>query len=55
MDRKLEHQQKIGDLPFGVVVIQAKSNRIQDLQPLVADILTAIENVEAGKIQHVGA
>ncbi len=55
MDRKLEHQQKIGDLPFGVVVIQAMSNRIQDLKPLVADILTALKRVEAGMIQHVGA
>ena len=55
MDRQLERQQKLGDLPFGVVVIQAKSNRIQDLQPLVADILTALESVKAGKIQHVGA
>jgi hypothetical protein len=48
MDRKLERQQKLTDLPFGIVVIAAKSNRIQDLQPLVNDILAALGMVQAG-------
>lgn len=47
MDRKLEGQQKLGDLPFGIVVILAKSNRIQDLLLLVNRILAAIGRARA--------
>jgi hypothetical protein len=35
MDSNLEHQQNVSALPFGVVVVLARSNRIQDLTPLV--------------------
>jgi hypothetical protein len=28
MDRKLEHQHKLGGLSFGVLVIRARSNRV---------------------------
>jgi hypothetical protein len=55
MDRNLEHQHRLTELPFAVVVVIAKSNRIGDLQLLVADILAALGNVEAGTVQHVGA
>jgi PIN like domain len=55
MDRKLERQQNLTDLTFGVVIIAAKSNRIQDLQPLIAEILAALGRVAVGTIQHVGA
>jgi predicted nuclease of predicted toxin-antitoxin system len=55
MDRNIEHQQKVGALPFGIVLIRAQSNRMQDLRPLVNDILGALGHVEAGKIQRVGA
>jgi hypothetical protein len=33
MDRKLEKQHDLSVLPFGVVVISAKSNRMVDLLP----------------------
>ncbi len=55
MDRNIEHQQKVGALPFGIVLIRAQSNRMQDLRALVNDILGALELVETGKIQRVGA
>jgi hypothetical protein len=35
MDRKLEKQHDVSGLPFGIVVIVAKSNRMVDLLPLV--------------------
>ena len=34
MDRKLEKQHHLSVLPFGVVVILARSNRMPDLLPL---------------------
>jgi predicted nuclease of predicted toxin-antitoxin system len=54
MDRNLERQQKLEGVSFGIVVIRARSNRVEDLRPLVSDILVALEHVEAGKVQHVG-
>jgi hypothetical protein len=54
MDRNLEIQQNLGSLSFGIVVIRARSNRVEHLRPLVNDILMALGHMEAGKLQHVG-
>ena len=55
MDRKLERQQKLSALPFGVVLIVARSNRVQDLLPLVPDVLAALDRIQPGRLEHVGA
>jgi predicted nuclease of predicted toxin-antitoxin system len=55
MDRNLEHQQNLSGLSFGIVVIRARSNRVEDLRPLVSAILAALGHIEPGKVQHVGA
>jgi hypothetical protein len=54
MDTNLEHQQKISVLPFGVVVVAAPSNRMQDLTPLVPEMLEALARVRPGTVEHVG-
>jgi hypothetical protein len=53
MDRKLQHEQNLSVLPFGVVLIGARSNRVQDLLPLVPDILAALERIQAGRLEQV--
>ena len=55
MDRKIERQQKLDSLSFGVIVIRARSNRVDDLRPLVGDILAALKMLKPGMLQHVGA
>ena len=55
MDRKLEHEHDLSALSFGVVVIRARSNRMQDLRPLIETITAALARIEPGKIEHVGA
>lgn len=55
MDRKLERQHDLGRLPFGVVVVAARSSRIQDLLPLVEAILGALETLQPGLVSRVGA
>ena len=55
MDRKLEHQHDLGVLPFGVVVVRARSSKIQDLEPHVPAILGALANVKPGVTISVGA
>jgi hypothetical protein len=55
MDRKLERQHDLTKLPFGVVVIAARSNKIQDLLPLVPAILGALTVPKPGQVIRVGA
>ena len=54
MDGNIEHQQDFANLPFGVVVIGAASNRMADLQPVVPDLLHAIGGVRPGEVRRVG-
>jgi hypothetical protein len=54
MDRGIEFQQPIAGFPFGVVIAQAASNRLQHLKPLVPAILAAIASIAPGQVQRVG-
>ena len=54
LDRNLEFQHNIKILPFGVVVVCARSNRIADLAPHITSILKAACRVVSGQIEHVG-
>ena len=49
MDGSIEHQQDFANLPFGVVVIGAASNRMADLQPVIPDLLRTIGGVRPVK------
>ena len=55
MDRRLKDQQNLTILPFGVVLVIARSNRVQDLLPLVPEILAALGRIQAGRLEQVGA
>jgi hypothetical protein len=41
-------------LAFGVVVIEAPSNRMADLLPAVPELLHAIDAVRSGEVRRVG-
>jgi hypothetical protein len=55
MDRSIEFQQRISTLPFGIVLVRALSNRMQDLRPLVPSILSALDTLKPGRICRVGS
>ena len=55
MDRSIGFQQNVSTLSFGIVVVRAPSNRLQDLRPLVPSILAAVAAVKPGLIQQVGS
>jgi uncharacterized protein DUF5615 len=42
MDRNLEQEHDLRALSFGVVVIRARSNRVQDLRPLIGAVTAAL-------------
>ena len=55
MDRNLEKQHDLSVLPFGVVIVLARSNRVPDLLPLVVAMREAVARIGPGKVEHVGA
>jgi len=54
-DRNLEYQQNLRNRRLGVVVLAAPSNALEDLLPLVPEVLGAIATVQAGELRRVPA
>jgi hypothetical protein len=48
VDRNLSFQQNLGSLPIAVIVLQARTNRLAELRPLVPSLLAAIESAKPG-------
>ena len=55
LDRNLEFQQNIKVLPYGIVVVRSRSNRMIDLTPHIPAILLAASQVGPGRAMTVGA
>ena len=54
MDRKLQHQHDLSALPYGLIVIAARSNKMDDLLPMVDQLLRAILEAKPGHVAQVG-
>jgi hypothetical protein len=55
VDRSIPHQQYVAAINLAVVVVRARSNDINDLLPLVPEILSAIESTSKGDVKFVSA
>lgn len=55
MDGNLEFQQDVKSLPISVLVVEAPSNRLEHLQPLVPAILSALNEIVPRTLRRVGA
>jgi len=53
IDGNLAHQQNTGKLPFGIVVLEAPSNKIEDIRPLIPEILEALKTLRPGQVNRV--
>lgn len=53
MDQNLEFQQNLASLPVAVLVIEAVSNRIEDLAPLVPEILKQLNHIQPATLRRV--
>jgi hypothetical protein len=53
IDKNLPAQQKATDPSFGVVVLRARSNKLEDLKPLVPLILAALDSLRPGQVALV--
>ena len=55
MDRNLEFQQNLSTLPIAVLVVEAVSNRMEHLVPLVPGILKELIQIPPKSLRKVGA
>ena len=55
MDKSLPRQQQLAGRPFAVIILRATSNRLDVLEPLAPNVLTALASAAPGQVQTVGA
>ena len=53
-DRNIEFQQNLGTLPVAVVILIAPSNRLESLEPLMPELLAALEQLNPKNLMRVG-
>lgn len=54
-DRNLEHQQNLAHVEVGIAVLVARTNRLEDLHPLMPAVLAGLDNVRPGQVVRFGA
>ncbi len=50
VDKNLPHQNQVGDLPFAVVVLRARSNRLPDVRLFAPEILRRLPEFQPGHV-----
>ena len=53
-DQNLRYQQNLSALPVSVAVLAAKSNRIQDLRPLIPELLESLSDLQPRTLVQIG-
>jgi predicted nuclease of predicted toxin-antitoxin system len=53
MDKNLPREQKLDDLPFAVVVLRAKSNRLADVKPFAPELI--LSRFKPGRVYFLSA
>jgi hypothetical protein len=54
-DRNLSYQQNVRTFAIAIIVLIATSNRVEDLRPLVPQILEALTTVQPGTVTPIEA
>lgn len=54
-DRNMEYQQNIPAAYIALVVLEARTNRLDDLLPLMPSLLQILATVQPGQVVHVTA
>lgn len=53
MDQGIPNQQNLSEIKIGIIVLKAKSNRFEDLAPLISQVNTVLKTLKNGQIVHV--
>lgn len=54
LDKNLPFQQDLGSARIAVLIMCARSNRIQDLLPAIPECLAALESIRPGQVVRAG-
>jgi hypothetical protein len=54
VDRNLSFQQNLTEFDIAVVVLRAPTNRLQDLRPLVSELIQVLAQISVGEVVFVG-
>ena len=54
LDKSVPFQQEVSSRAIAVLIVRARSNRIQDLLPFIAEYLAALERIRPGQVMRVG-
>jgi len=54
-DRNLEFQQNVAKLPLAVIVLIARKNRVQDLEPLLGELAALLNHLHPRTLRKIGA
>jgi predicted nuclease of predicted toxin-antitoxin system len=55
VDRGFEYEQNLGRREIAILILATKSIRLEDLLPLVPDILVALQSIQPGQVITLGA
>ena len=54
VDKNLPAQQNLERLEIGIVILQAPTNRFQDLEPLIPNLVDVLESIRPGELLRLG-
>lgn len=55
LDKNLPYQQNLDSVRIAVLIVRARSNRIQDLLPLLAECLAALITIQPRQVVRLGS
>ena len=55
LDKNLPYQQNLDTRRIAVLIVRARSNRIQDLLPIVPGCLAALATIEPRRVVRIGS
>ena len=54
LDKSMRYQQRLEHRTFGVVLMRAKSSRVEQLLPLIPELLRVVPDVKPGQFYVIG-
>ncbi len=55
VDQNLPAQQNLQRFEISIVILQAPTNRFQDLEPLIPDLVDALATIKPGELVRLGS
>jgi predicted nuclease of predicted toxin-antitoxin system len=55
VDKNILYQQNVGELPFALIILIAKTNRLDDLVPLVPKLQHILDEIQPTQIVEIRA